>query len=333
LKNATCWVQRYNQCTDVLVDSIQVESNVYWNNDGIDLVDCKNVRVTNSYFNADDDGICLKSEDRNSRCENIYVSDCVVRSSANAVKLGTASWGGFKNITIKNINVFDTYRSAIAIESVDGGILENVNVSNIKATNTGNAMCIRLGHRNKDAVVSSLRNVYIGNIDVEVPKIKPDLGYSMEGPLLKYPHNVFPSSITGIPGHSVENVFIENVTITYQGGADRNVACFGLDSLQKVPERMDGYPEFSMFGELPAWGFYVRHVDGLQMKNIHISYKDDDFRPACVFDDINGLQLNEVVIPTSKVMPVLVLKNIRNQTLKQLKLNVENKKGILILSK
>jgi hypothetical protein len=151
--------------------------------------------------------------------------------------------------------------------------------------------------------------------------------------LLKYPHNVFPSSITGIAGQSVENVTIENVTITYQGGADRHVACFGLDSLQKVPERIDGYPEFSMFGELPAWAFYVRHVDGLLMKNVRVSYKNDDFRPACVFDDVNGLQLNGVTISTAKEIPVIVLKNVRNQGLEQVKLPIDNNKGIMILSK
>ena len=333
IKNALCWVQRYNQCSDILMDSIQVESNVYWNNDGVDFVDCKDVKLTNSFFNADDDGICLKSEDRNSRCENIYVANCVVRSSANGVKLGTGSQGGFKNITIKDIKVFDTFRSAIALECVDGGVLENVDVRNIKATNTGNAILIRLGHRNKDSVVSQLRNVYIGNMEVEVPKTKPDIGYNMEGPLKKYPHNVFPSSITGIPGHPVQNVVIENVNIVYQGGADRKVACFGLDSLAKVPECINSYPEFSMFGELPAWGFYVRHTDGLQLKNVTVSYKDEDFRPAYVFDDVAGLQLNNVSVPTATEMPVIVFRNTKKPVLENVKLPVDPKKGILVLKK
>jgi len=333
LRNALCWVQRYNKCSNILMDSIEVESNVFWNNDGVDFVDCKNVKLTNSFFNADDDGICLKSEDRSSRCENIYVADCVVRSSANAVKLGTASWGGFKNITIKDIKVFDTFRSAIAVECVDGGVLENVDVRNIKATNTGNAIVVRLGHRNKDSVVSQLRNVYIGNIEVEVPKTKPDIGYNMEGPAKRYPHNVFPSSVTGIPGHPVQNVVIENVNIVYQGGADRKVACFGLDSLAKVPECINGYPEFSMFGELPAWGFYVRHTDGLQLKNVTIGYKDEDFRPAYVFDDVAGLQLSNVSVPTATEMPVIVFRNTKKPLLEQVKLPVDPKKGILVIKK
>jgi polygalacturonase len=333
IKNSPNWVQRYDKCADILMDSIQVESNVYWNNDGVDFVDCKNVKCTNSFFNADDDGICLKSEDRNSRCENIYVANCVVRSSASAVKLGTASWGGFKNITIKDIKVFDTFRSAIAIEAVDGGVIENIDVRNIKATNTGNAILVRLGHRNKDSVVSQLRNVYIGNMEVEVPRTKPDIGYNMEGPAKRYPHNVFPSSVTGIPGHPVQNVLIENVNIVYQGGADRNKACFGLDSLAKVPERIPDYPEFSMFGELPAWGFYVRHVDGIQFKNVEVSYKEDDFRPAMVFDDVKGLNLNRVEIPTAKEQPVLVMRQVTKPVLEQVKLPVDPKKGILVLKK
>jgi polygalacturonase len=333
LRNALCWVQRYNKCSNILMDSIEVESNIFWNNDGVDFVDCKDVKLTNSFFNADDDGICLKSEDRNSRCENIYVADCVVRSSANAVKLGTASWGGFKNITIKDIKVFDTFRSAIAVECVDGGVLENVDVRNIKATNTGNAIVVRLGHRNKDSVVSQLRNVYIGNMEVEVPKTKPDIGYNMEGPAKRYPHNVFPSSVTGIPGHPVQNVVIENVNIVYQGGADRKVACFGLDSLAKVPECINGYPEFSMFGELPAWGFYVRHTEGIQFKNVTVSYKDNDFRPAYVFDDVAGLQLSNVSVPTATEMPVIVFRNTKKPLLEQVKLPVDPKKGILVIKK
>jgi parallel beta-helix repeat protein len=155
LQNAATWVQNYKECSNVEIDSVHVFSNTFWNNDGIDLVDCKNARVTNCVINAADDGICLKSENRNSYCENIYVANCKVRSSASAIKFGTASYGGFKKIVIKDIEVYDTYRSAIAIEVVDGGVVDDVQVSNIRAVNTGNAIFIRLGHRNKDACTAS----------------------------------------------------------------------------------------------------------------------------------------------------------------------------------
>jgi polygalacturonase len=333
LKNGLCWIQDYRNSSNICIDSIRVESNTYWNNDGIDLTDCKTASITHCFINCADDGICLKSSDRNSYCENINVDNCTVRSSASAVKIGTASWGGFKKITIHNITVYDTYRSAIAIECVDGGILEDVDVRNIKATNTGNAIFIRLGHRNKDAVVSNLRNVYIGNITAEIPKEKPDKNYPIEGSLLKYPHNVFPSSITGIAGYPVKNVTIENIDLAYEGGADQHVANFPVDSLTNVPERELDYPEFSMFGELPAWGFYVRHVDGLKLKNIRLHYKKDDFRTAVIFDAVENLEVKSLEIPTARKIPVVILNNVKIQSLENIRLSVENDKGIMVVKK
>jgi hypothetical protein len=331
LKNGLDWIEEYKNCSDLIIDSIKVESNTFWNNDGIDLVDCKNVKVLHSFFNVDDDGICLKSVDRNSCCENIYIADCTVRSSASAVKFGTDSRGGFKNITIRDIKVYDTYRSAIAIECVDGGTADNIDVRNITATNTGNAIFMRLGHRNKDALVSTLQNVYIGNMQVTVPNTKPDKGYPMEGPVLKYPHNVFPSSITGIPGHPVKNITIENIAIQYEGGGSDKVADFSIDSLSKVPECVNAYPEFSMFGELPAWGLYVRHVDSLRMKNIRLSYQKFDYRPSCIFDDVNRLQMNDVTIPSAKELLVLIFDKVINLSMKQMHLPVDNNKAIRII--
>ncbi|MEL6135624.1 MAG: glycosyl hydrolase family 28 protein, partial [Bacteroidota bacterium] len=117
LRRAACWVQSYQQCDNLTIDNIRVESDTYWNNDGIDIVDCQNVRLTNSYFDCSDDGICIKSHFDNMIGENIFINNCTVRSSASAVKFGTNSLGGFRNVTIKNIKVFDTFRSAIAIES------------------------------------------------------------------------------------------------------------------------------------------------------------------------------------------------------------------------
>ena len=313
LKNGLCWIQDYRNSSNLVIDSIRVESTTFLNNDGIDLTDCRNARITNCIIDAADDGICLKSSTRNLRCENIYVAHCSVRSSASAIKLGTASSGGFKNITIRDIKIHDTYRSAIAIESVDGGILENIDVQNISAKNTGNAIFIRLGHRNTDPVYSQLKNVYIARMRVEIPSGKPDKGYEEEGPAVRYPHNVFPSSIAGIPGHPVENVTIEDVELIYEGGADQDTAYMPVDSLSKVPEQVAEYPEFSMFGELPAWGFFVRHIKGLTMKNVTVRTKKTDYRPAYVFDDVTGLEMNKINIRPKESAPQLILKNVTNR--------------------
>ncbi|WP_439695816.1 glycoside hydrolase family 28 protein [Mucilaginibacter sp. AW1-7] len=307
IQNGLVWIQDYRECHDMVIDSIKVISNTYWNNDGIDLVDCKNVKLTNSFFNADDDGICLKSSSRNSCCENIYVANCTIRSSASGIKFGTASWGGFKKITIKDIKIYDTYRSAIALECVDGGVMEDIDISNINAVNTGNAIFIRLGHRNKDTVVSRINGIRISNVTVDVPKGKPDKGYPMEGPEVKGRHNPFPSSIAGLPGHPVQNVTLQNIKIVYHGDASKTVARVSLDSLTRIPENPRDYPEFSMFGELPAWGFYARHAAGVSFKNVTLSCAGRDFRAACVFEDIDGLTLNSLKIPQVKSLPVIAL--------------------------
>jgi len=292
IRDGLCWIQNYKNCSGITIDSIKVISNVMWNNDGIDLVDCRKARVTHSDLNADDDGICLKSESAGGRCEDIYIGDCTIRSSASAFKMGTASHGVFSNIRVRNLKVYDTYRSAIALETVDGAILEDIDIRNVTATNTGNAFFLRLGHRNKRVPPGRLRNVYIGNVRVEVPAGKPDKGYEMEGPPVKEAHNVFPSSIAGLPGHPVEDITLENIEITYPGGASRDTAWRPADSLSLVPEREQAYPEFSMFGELPASGLFVRHVKGLRLKNVRFVFKKKDFRPAWVFDDVSGLVMD-----------------------------------------
>ena len=330
LKDAACWVQTYSDCTDVLFDSIRVESTAYWNNDGFDIVDCQNVQVRNCFVNAGDDGICLKSHRADAHCENVVIDNCTVRSSASAIKFGTASLGGFKNVVVSNIKVYDTYRSAIALESVDGGTLENITVQHIEAKNTGNAIFIRLGHRKKNAGIGRVSHILISDVRAEVPAGKPDKGYEMEGPEILTPHNIFPSSITGLPGYPVQDVTLENIELIYPGGGNKGTAYVGLDSLGSVPEKESDYPEFSMFGELPSWGFYVRHAAGIKFKNVTMRYGQDDFRPAVVVDDVQGLALENVKIPTAQTAPVVVLKGVTGFTKEGGKLPFSDKKAIRV---
>jgi len=310
IKNAASWVQTYDLCENIIIDRIRVESDAYWNNDGIDIGDCKNVRITNCYINSADDGICLKSHHRAQFCDSIYISNCTIRSSASAIKFGTASVGGFKNVVIENIKVFNTFRSAIAIEMVDGGTLENILIDNIEAVNTGNAIFIRLGKRNKKGSVGKLKNVVLKNIKVQVTFERPDYAYDIRGPDLPFFHNIFPSSITGIPGHNVENVTLENIEIIYPGRGNNGLANMPLSRLEEVPEQEKNYPEFSMFGELPAWGFYVRHVDGLTMKNIKVEIKEPDYRAAFVFDDVKKLNIQSINIAGDKKANHVILNNV-----------------------
>ena len=208
---------------------------------------------------------------------------------------------------IKNIKVFDTFRSAIAIESVDGGFLENVTFENIDATNTGNAIFIRLGWRYQNRPVGYLKNVAIRNINVQVAFERPDYAYQVRGPELPFFHNTFPSSITGIPGYKVENVVLENITIEYPGRGNNGLANRPLSRLDAIPEKISDYPEFSMFGELPAWGLYVRHVEGLELKNINLSLTEPDYRPALIFDDVRDLKIQGLKIAGDRKVNKIIL--------------------------
>ena len=312
IRNSSCWVQTYDQCQNLQIDSIRVDSDAYWNNDGFDISDCRNVRVTNCMVNSADDGICLKSESKDHWNDSIYIANCSVRSSANGLKFGTSSSGGFKNVKIENIKIFDTFRSAIALESVDGGILENIEINHVVAINTGNGIFIKLGHRNNDDRYSVLRNISIKNIKVQVPFDRPDKKYDLRGPDLAFFHNPFPCSITGLPGHPVVNVTLENILVTFPGRGNDGLAFAPVSRLKDIPEAETEYPEFSMFGELPAWGFYVRHVSGLTMKNISVVAEAKDYRPSFVFDDVAGLKISKLNIKEPDSDKQVILRNVIN---------------------
>ena len=293
LRNSACWGLSFDLCREMVIDGIKFVNRAYWNNDGIDVTDCQQVRISNCNINTADDGICLKSYHADSCCDSILIDNCAIASSACAVKFGTASWGGFKHIKVTNIRVKDTFRSAIAIESVDGGVIDDVLIDGITAINTGNAIFVRLGTR-AGQHPSQLRNVVIRNLYCEVPFGRPDIDYDLRGPEVNEFHNPFPSSITGLPEHRVENVLIEHVEIVAPGRATRGMAYVPLSRLSAVPERAEQYPEFSMFGELPAWGFYVRHVNGIRFRDVRLRLKDTDFRPAFVLDDVKDFDFQDV---------------------------------------
>lgn len=283
LKSAAGWGLSFNKCLDVTIKGINFENRAYWNNDGIDIADCHDVLIENCDINAADDGIVLKSFDPADGNENVTIRNCTVRSSANALKFGTESFGGFRNVTIKDIKVRDTFRSAIAIESVDGAVIDNVFVDGIDARNTGNPLFIRLGHRRGEKP-GKLENVTIRNLRCEVPFGRPDADYDLRGPDINTIHNPFPSSITGIPGAKVKNVTLDNIEMIYPGRGTKGMAYIGKYRYKDVPEMVDQYPEFHMFGELPAWALYVRHVDGLTLGNVRVKALAPDYREAMVTD-------------------------------------------------
>ena len=147
MMNPAFWTQTYDQCENLLIDGITVHSRAYWNNDGMDIVDCNGALIQNCYVDATDDAICLKSHSADAVCQNIEVRNNTACSSASGIKFGTASTGGFKNIKIINNTIFDTFRSAITIQAVDGGLVENIVVDSLRSINTGNPIYLVVGER------------------------------------------------------------------------------------------------------------------------------------------------------------------------------------------
>lgn len=287
LKDPASWNQQYDQCKNLVIENITVDSKSYWNNDGVDIVDCDSVIVRNCYFDAADDGVCLKSHSADFICRNVNIYNNTIRTSANGIKFGTASNGGFKNIKIVNNTVFDTYRSAITFAAVDGGIVEDIVVDSLRSINTGNVIFLIIGERKKGKK-GKINNISISNVYAEVPATKADAGYNYEGPVEDLPRNISPASIVGMPDVSITNVTLKNIEIHYPGGGNPRYAKVGLNELEKIPELPANYPEFSMFKELPAWGFYVRHAKGITFENVTLTCEKEDYRTAIVLDDVRG---------------------------------------------
>jgi hypothetical protein len=285
LQNSAMWMQHYLACERVIVRGIRVSNFSNYNNDGIDLDGCKDCIVSQCIFESDDDGITLKSTlERPS--ESITISDCIVRSHCNAIKAGTESNGGFKDITITNCVVtspspevklfFGRPRgiSGISLELVDGGKLEQIAISNITIRGVTVPLFLRLGDRarpfqNGQAAppTGSFKDVMIQNIvATETGRIG--------------------CSITGLPGHPIENVSLSNVSLSFEGGGSREAAA------KDVEEHPKKYPEATMFGELPAFGLYSRHVSGLRLSNVQLRTTAPDPRHAVVCDDVERLMVD-----------------------------------------
>jgi polygalacturonase len=177
---------------------------------------------------------------------------------------------------------------------VDGGLLEDVTITNITMRDVTNSpIFMRLGKRMRGpagAAVGQLRRVNIRNI----------VAYNADAR--------YASIIAGIPEHHIEDVRLSNIRIYYRGGGKKELA-----DLQP-PERETNYPEPSMFGELPAYGFFIRHAKGISISDVEISYLNDEFRPAFLLDDVNGITSNHVTAQKIGEVPTFVLRNVSDFT-------------------
>ncbi len=287
-------------CDRVFVDGLYIRSLVNWNCDGMD-VDARDATIANCLIESEDDALCFKSEYLGRFCENITVSNCVVASICNGIKLGTGSRTGFRNVTVNNCVIRKTglndyfhpgyekmtpgmvldekttsVNTGIVILGVDGGLVENISFSNIVMTDVLSPFFIRVGRRflSPEQKPSVMRNISIQNVTATA-------------------RSIIPSIVAGLEDSPLRDVRFANIRISVPIGVSEEVfARFPADP----PEDVKGYPENRLtFGfRLPAASFYVRHVEGIQMSDITVTHATSETRPYFAFDDVRAIGLRAV---------------------------------------
>jgi len=263
--------------------------------DGIDIDCCRNTMVSNCRINSpNDDGLCPKSSfalGTNVITENLTIVNCQVsgfkegtlldgtmqpsesKNQTGRIKFGTEASGGFRNCTVANC----TFRNCrgLALEEVDGGIMENITINNLTMMDVAQyPIYITTGNRNRTPGVttnSRMRNIFISN--VIATGIDPMSGIQ----------------ITGLPEQPVENVRLENIRLEFKGGGTSADAARNPPEFSSVRER---YPEPNRVGVMPAYGVFARHVRNLELADISVSFVTNDFRPAAMFADVQGLEID-----------------------------------------
>ena len=305
MQNSAMWMQHYLACSNLTIQGITVNNLVTYNNDGLDIDSCRDVRVSDCSIISDDDAVCLKSTTL-TPCSNVTITNCVISSHCSAIKMGTESNGGFKNIAISNCSVFSSKQAAeingvkrglagIALEIVDGGVMDGVTISNISMEGITTPIFVRLGNRARPFTANSpkadtgiLRNVLIQNIT--------GTGASKIG-----------CSIVGLPERPIENITLKNIQLSFEGGGTIE------DAARAVPSKAADYPECTMFGTLPGYGFFCRNVNGLTIDGMRLTYEKSDNRPAAIFDEVNELTLNLFrAKPASGNVPLTVFNQVSN---------------------
>jgi len=295
---------------NLTIDNLKIDTN----RDGINIDCCKNVRVSNCSVNSPwDDGICLKSSfalGYARATENVTITNCYLSGSyelgtlldgtfkkfapgghvprTGRIKCGTESNGGFKNITISNC-VFEGC-NGIALESEDGALLEDIAITNLTMRDISETpIFVRLGRRMRGPAgvpIGHARRIVFSNI----------VSYNSG--------SKYAVIVSGVPDHPITDLKFSNIYLHHQGGGTAEMAVL------QVPEKEDEYPDPHMFGPLPAHGFYLRHVNNIELTNVEIAYSSPDMRPAFVFDDVKDADFFRIKLPVDSRAPLFRLNKV-----------------------
>jgi polygalacturonase len=281
IQDAAGWTLHPLESDGVMIRGVRIMNDDRGpNTDGINVDSTRNVVISDTHVEAGDDCIVLKTTGRRGgkvpATENVTITNSVCSSDDQGIKIGTESLGDFRNITIENAVIFHSPRlyraptAAISMSMVDGSTFENVIVSNIVIRDAHTPLFLRLGNRGRGQKVPTpgvLRNVVFSNI------------IATGGTLA--------SSITGLIGHPIRDVTLSDIDITMKGGQSDS-------PVLAVPEVAGDYPHAPMFGPLPVHGLYIRHAEGVTLRNVRLRVGASDARPAAMFDDVRDLQLDGV---------------------------------------
>lgn len=313
LRQSSCWIAHFTLCERLVIRGVYVYSDYFVNQDGIVLDSCKNVAVSDCIVDTVDDSIVIKAS-YPQMCQNIAVTNCVITTQCAGLKFGTQSLGGFRNVSISNCVFYDCPLGGLKFTAVDGGPLEDVTVSNITMHGVAAPLFFRLGNRAQDfgfkevkhpLPVSRVRNIVVSDLRAEVSNsgkfpgqrpLAPRIGDTM--------------GIMGLPEHPVENIVLDNVHVTFPGAGTIEEARRSV-----IPERSDAYPENTMFGVLPAYGFYVRHAKRITLSRVRLDVATPDARPAMICNNVEDLDLHGFVAASSGPEPLIRLQSTRRATL------------------
>jgi polygalacturonase len=261
------------ECSKVTFDNVYVDSTASGNRDGIDVVDSSDVTIRYTVLHTDDDSICPKSGVAKG-VKNLVVHDTAITKSgrANGIKLGTTSYGALQDSTFTDVLIKNVDKGGISIEAADGADVANVTFTRIEIDRAGAPFFVLLEDRGR-VPSGSLRK--IGTVDgVHFSDVRATNTISSIGsPIMGFVEN-------GVR-HALQNITFANVEVEFPGGGAMVPVAPG--------EPTGGYPEFNMFGTLPASAYYVRHVDGLSFSNCRTTLKATDARPSAAFSDVTGM--------------------------------------------
>jgi polygalacturonase len=281
IQDAAGWTIHPLESDGVMIRGVRITNNDKGpDTDGIDVDSSRNVIISDTYIEAGDDCIVLETTGRRGgpvpATENVTITNMVCSSANQGFRIGTESIGDFRNITLTNASIyrapgfFRPATGAISLSMVDGATFENVIVSNVVIRDARTPIFLRLGNRGRGQSTPTpgvVRRVMLSNIIAT-------------GGMLA-------SSITGLEGHPVRDVTLSDIDITMAGGQSEQ------PSALKVPEAEGDYPHAPMFGPLPAHGLYIRHAEGITLRNVRLHVDAPDVRPAAVIEDVRDLQVDE----------------------------------------